>query len=832
LVIAAGAAQGATFTWDGGGDGTSFGTTQGGANLNWSGDVTPSAADIITINPSATTTVNFNTAIYSNGSVPRSISISNSGAGKTTMSASASFYILGSYAELPVTIGSGGEWIQTAGTFSLGSFNNTTALDVRNGGAVIVNNGATMSALNGKYFRIGATGNGSLTVDAGGSISAGSPYLQIGSGTTGNGTVNFSGTSLTTRQVDIQNGTMTIASGAGTVSTTVIVNGITPYQIGTSTGTAVLNKNNAGNLYADNQGSTTEFLRVGPNGTVNWADGGTSSSESDNNIINGGVFNFTRATGESLFRFGPLLQNTGTFNWTGAAGLNINSGGGTLGSSDFQNDGRLVLSSAAQRTLTGDLILGSGGTLAVTLGSGSTGLRVAGSSGGGITINGTLEISNLASLSASTTYNILTTTRSGGITYNSLALPTIGGKWAEMVDNGVTDGTFTIRIVQQQAVLGAVTVTNPASAIITGGTANFTYTVANSALSGGASLSFTGAGASNVAGSSSGSVEAASTSTSVSGLYFNGTSTGQGRTGTFTVSAPNASGTTSTTGTVSVDVYDHASGSATGATIALADSIVGYTGSLTGLTSATISNAAGYRVNLMTTGGTSAGFVNINNVSGIASGSTGLISAAASLNGTQTVGSNSLGQSFSLTYADDSALAGASSNLGSQSITVTGNVLDHATPGFLATGITNAYTQDVLNINFGSIDETAGLQSFTYNLLNLASETYGAGLTAGLDFTGVTADGNGFASGLTTFNNLLGGGTSSLFTLTFNPTGQGTFNKSFTLSFSDNRNLAGNVARRDLTINAAVIVVPEPGTLALAGIGIAAAAYFLRRRRA
>jgi fibronectin-binding autotransporter adhesin len=266
--------------------------------------------------------------------------------------------------------------------------------------------------------------------------------------------------------------------------------------------------------------------------------------------------------------------------------------------------------------------------------------------------------------------------------------------------------------LQQRAVLGSLSITNTTTSIITGGAAAFTYSVANNALSGGAALSFTGTGLSNIAGTSNGTAAAGGSSGAISGLSFTGTSIGAGQLGTFTVSDPAAFGVTSLTGTVSV------------------------------------------------------------------------------------------------------------------------NVLDHALPGFQAAGITDAYTQDVLNIDFGSIDQTAGMQNFTYNLLNLASQTYGAELTAGLDFTGVTADGDGFASGLTTFNNLVGGGTSSLFTLSFTPTGQGTFSKQFTLSFSDNRSLAGASARRDLTINAQVIVVPEPTALALAAMAAAwCGARALRRRR-
>jgi fibronectin-binding autotransporter adhesin len=296
--------------------------------------------------------------------------------------------------------------------------------------------------------------------------------------------------------------------------------------------------------------------------------------------------------------------------------------------------------------------------------------------------------------------------------YRVLSAQSISGTFASITGTSAAYQVLTTSSsvnYQQRAVLGAVSVTNPVVSIITGGSAAFTYSVANSALSGGASLGFTAAGLSNVAGSSSGTATAGGPSGAISGLVFTGTSVGSGQTGEFTVNAPTAFGATTATGTVAV------------------------------------------------------------------------------------------------------------------------TVLDHALPGFLAAGIADPYSSGTLNINFGSIDESAGVQNFTYSLLNLASQTYGAGLTAGLDFTGVTADGDGFASGLTTFNNLVGGGTSSLFTFTFTPSGQGSFNKQFTLSFSD-QNLSGASTRRDLTIVGNVIVVPEPGAIALAGVGIALVCWTAARR--
>ncbi len=191
-------------------------------------------------------------------------------------------------------------------------------------------------------------------------------------------------------------------------------------------------------------------------------------------------------------------------------------------------------------------------------------------------------------------------------------------------------------------------------------------------------------------------------------------------------------------------------------------------------------------------------------------------------------GTPGLAQPGTFTVSDPNAFATSATG------TVALDVLAHATPGFATAagaGVLDPFATGTIALDFGSLDVSAGRQILTYSLTNLASQIYGSSLTAGLALTGFTANGDGFESGLATFASLAASGTSSLFSAAFTPTTEGSFSRSYTLTFYDDQSVAGSTQQRNLTVNMQAVVVPEPGALAIAGVGVILAGWQFTRRR-
>jgi len=920
--------------------GLTGGTAGGSGATAYSNIVTGGSSTLstLTLNVASGTSYTFAGTLGGAGTDENNLALVKSGAGTQTLT--------GNNTYTGLTTISGG----TLALSAAGALATTGTVAVTNSGAAFdissANSGRTLGMLTGAASSVVSLGANSLTVgDASSGTFAGVIGGTGGLTKSGAGTLALTGANTYTGLTTISTGTLAFDRVAALNSSS---------GISVAAGSVLEYTGTAGTLSRNVTVSSSGTGTIRNSGGQKLTLSGTLTKDGRVLRLTGGQFDVTGTIVGASQNSDLLVDGTSTVTLLAANTYNgptfVNQSSSLIvGINNAIPSNSLV--TLGDATTTGTLSLGSFsnaiGGLAFGAGGGTLRLAATSTSAAPLTAstgtmtltNGTLDLAGSGSTAG--LYRVL----SGGSVSGQFTSVT-GTIAAYQVIYSSTSVDY-----QQRAVLGAVSVTNPATAIITGGSAAFTYSVTNTALSGGAALPVTGTGLSNVVGTSSGTAAAGSSTGSLSGLIFTGTGVGAGQQGTFTVNAPTAYGSTSATGTVSVDVYghasgsitggtirvadsivgysgalagltsatvsnasgyrvdlktlgttstggvtinnvngvtqntsatisasvvtgsttganavnqqfvltyadasslagasnnlgsgtvtvqgnvyDHASGSAAGTTIALADSIVGYTGSLSGLTSATISNAAGYRVNLMTTGGTSAGFVNINNVSGIASGSSALISAAASLNGAQTVGTNALGQVFNLTYADNSALAGASNNLGSQSITVTGKVLDHATSS-LASGST-AVLSTVLTLgtwDYAQKAWTSGSSSAGFSIYNLASQ-YGASLTADLSLLSVSGTGNGFSTNLGSYADI-GGGSSGQYWVTVNPTNfltSGTQSWIFTIGMSDKTGMAGATPTNTLTVTANVIVVPEPGALALGGLGIGLAGWMARKRR-
>lgn len=358
--------------------------------------------------------------------------------------------------------------------------------------------------------------------------------------------------------------------------------------------------------------------------------------------------------------------------------------------------------------------------------------------------------------------------------------------------------------VQQQGVLGAVTVTQPAAPIIVGGSAGFTYTVANANASGGASLAFTGTGGIDVVGSSSGTASAAGTSGGVGGLSFTSMTSGTGRTGTFTVRAPTAFGATTASGTVKVDVYDHALLTLASSTVALGNTRVGT--AISGTLSA--GNAAGFRVGL-TSGSASSGNVMLTGLTNLAAGGTAAI--VATLSASQSAGGVS--QSVAYTFGDSGTAAGLSGYravTGTQTITVTGGVYDFANAKY--TGTTLDFGVVHRGASVASRSVAIGNQTVTsagyQDLLNVSGSTTNPAVTV-TGFTGLAAS----TGGATTRDLVVGVSTASAGSLA------GTVNLTLV---SDANGVAGLTNGAATTVGTPTAVTTTGGVFSGAGIWNAA----------
>jgi hypothetical protein len=295
--------------------------------------------------------------------------------------------------------------------------------------------------------------------------------------------------------------------------------------------------------------------------------------------------------------------------------------------------------------------------------------------------------------------------------------------------------------------------------------------VKNTAASGAWDLGYTYAGSDGLAGSGAGTKGADGGAASNShSLTFTGGATGTH--GSVNVSDPFATPNSQTASGL-VTVLDHASGSLSKATLSLPNVIVGYGTAQTSTDTLTVSNAAGSRVNLKTTGGGPLNHVTLLDVSGVVPGSSS--SAVGATLGTGR-SAGAISEQFTYTYADDSTLPGAlSSGLGTGTVTVSGNVLDHAS------GALSKATLSLPNVIVGY--GTAQTSTDTLTVSN-----------AGGSRVNLKTTGGGTANSVTLLNasGVLPGTSSSAVSATLG-TGRsaGTISEQFTYTYADDSTLPG-----------------------------------------
>ncbi|MEI7780360.1 MAG: autotransporter-associated beta strand repeat-containing protein, partial [Planctomycetota bacterium] len=555
-------------------------------------------------------------SLSKSGSGTLTLSASNSYTGSTTVSggtlAVGNANALGSASARLIasggTIDLGGYNVTRSGTVSFtggvvqsGTItNNTIAFDGQSGtvSAVLAGSVGFAKSSSGTLVLSGSNSySGGTTLNAG-VLNLGSANAIGSSGTIsfGGGTLQFSGSNTTdyssrfstaasqAYSIDTNGQAVSLASALSSSGGTLTKFGTGALTLSGSnsyTGTTTIN---AGSISFGNKNAFSATSGISIAGGAGLTYTGAADTFSRNITVTSGTGTVTNSgsqtltLGGTLTKDGTVLRLTGgTFNVTGlivgsssnsdlvidAATVTLSNTNTYNGPTFVQNASTLILGtnnvipSTSPVTVNASTLTVAGysdtiGSL-TTVGNSTINVTLSGASGG------SLSMGNLAFGSGTNTLALTMTSPTAGI-YNVLSYT--GSKTGSFTTTGL-DGNYTVLTgsaangviaVQRKAEIGTITATPAAASIITGGSTAFTFTVQNSTPSGGATLVPTLSAGSNVGGSATlASVGAASTSGSVSGFVFTGTSVGAGRTGSFTVNDSSAIATTGT-GSVSVNV--------------------------------------------------------------------------------------------------------------------------------------------------------------------------------------------------------------------------------------------------------------------------------------